>query len=140
MKNYFFLLTFLLLSLAFKCERLPSFNLDEPFEMKVGDKRVNTKITTVIELKEVVEDSRCPKNVNCFWEGQVKIKISLVNESKVEQDFTLTLRDDRPRDRTKVVNGYSYELLAVDPYPEEEKKIQPEDYVVKVVVKKVEKK
>ena len=39
-----------------------------------------------------------------------------------------------------VVNGYAYELLTVDPYPEAEKKIAIEDYVVSLEVKKAENK
>ncbi len=107
--------------------------------MKLGEKYVNTKIATVIEFTEVVEDSRCPKNTNCFWAGQIKVKFTVVYESKVEKDFVLTLRDDRPRESKALVNGYVFEMHTADPYPEAEKKIEPEDYVVSIVVKEAEK-
>jgi hypothetical protein len=140
MKNYILGSALLLVIFAFKCERLPSYNLNESFEMHVGSKLVNTKIITAIRLDKIVEDSRCPKNTNCFWAGQVKVKFTFVNESKLEQEFVLTLRDDRPEESKVIVNGFSYELLTVDPYPEAEKKIETADYVVSLEVKEVERK
>ena len=38
-----------------------------------------------IKFVELVEDSRCPPDVYCFWAGQVAVKINLNDET----DFTI---------------------------------------------------
>ena len=135
----FLIFTFSLLMLfAFKCEREFMFSLNEAFVIKIGQEYVNLDIPAEIEVAEVVEDSRCPKNVDCVWAGQVKIKFSLETKEEEAQNLVLTLRDDRPEEDKKVINGYSYQLLSVYPYPEAGKKIEPHDYIIELVIKKSE--
>ena len=35
-----------------------------------------------VRFVEVVEDSRCPKNVNCIWAGEVTILVEVYRDSK----------------------------------------------------------
>lgn len=127
-----------LLFIAFKCEQRYNFVPGEAFNMEIGQKFLNIDLPAQLTITAIEEDSRCPKNVDCVWEGQVKANFLLITSEDNAQTFTLTLRADRPEESKKVINGYSYQLLKVDPYPEADKKINAEDYVLNVLVEKSE--
>jgi hypothetical protein len=64
----------------------------------------------------LVNDSRCPANATCVWQGAAIGKFSFyVNSSK----HTLTLSTFKfgPYNRDTVVGNYKIELLDIDPYP-----------------------
>jgi hypothetical protein len=124
----------LLLIFAFTCERIPTFPVGESFQMKIGERRSNEDAKVVLRLDGVTEDSRCPKNTNCVWEGQVKMKFTLMTADKSEKSFELNLRQDRPAEAMKALNGYTYKMNAVEPYPVSGSKIAPEDYQVTMIV------
>ncbi|MEM2558630.1 MAG: hypothetical protein QXT51_04810, partial [Nitrososphaerota archaeon] len=50
-----------------KFEISPS--LDEEFRLKVGEKALVRGVELVLVINKVIEDSRCPINVYCFWSG-----------------------------------------------------------------------
>ena len=37
-----------------------------------------------IKLLDILEDSRCPSGVDCFWAGQVKLLVEVVGNGKKE--------------------------------------------------------
>lgn len=61
-------------------------------------------------ITELIEDSRCPKDVQCIWAGTVKVKIHVVY-GIISKDIVLTLNE------TYTVQGYSATLTKV--FPEE---------------------
>jgi hypothetical protein len=67
-----------------------------------------------ITLVGVIEDSRCPADVECFWEGNVKVEV-LVGE----QNYILTLGKLLEGDvnSADLSEGYTLRVLQVDPYP-----------------------
>lgn len=119
---------------AFTCERIPTFPIGESFEMKIGERRSNETVKALLWLDEVTEDSRCPKNTNCVWAGQVKMKFRLISEDKSEKAFELNLSKDNPAEAMKAINGYTYKMTAVNPYPVAGSKINKEEYVVTLEV------
>ncbi len=68
-------------------------------------------------LDSVIEDSRCPQEVVCFWQGTAIAKFSItINDN--EQPVTLstfTRRGSPPSDTTLM--GYKIEFLDLLPYP-----------------------
>ncbi|WP_333854332.1 hypothetical protein [Epilithonimonas sp.] len=84
---------------------------------------VNKKVTIPnskmsLEFKEIIEDSRCPANVTCVWEG-----IAIVNliafSGKDTKDIKVATRDFLPKEVTKSFNysGYRFTVQEVKPYP-----------------------
>ncbi len=138
MTKYILFITTLLSFFAFTCERIPTFPIGESFRMKPEERRSNEEAQVVLRLDEVTEDSRCPKNTNCVWQGQVKMRFTLISADKTENSFELNLRKDRPGEAMKAYNGYTYKMTAVDPYPVAESKIAKEDYWITVEVVKGE--
>jgi hypothetical protein len=87
---------------------------DEQITIKTGQQRVTKTGRITIKFLELVEDSRCPADVNCVWAGIAKIKIQLNKNGKtavvelntqnekstVFQGHTVTLKDLQPRQST----------------------------------------
>ena len=54
--------------------------LDVPFEMKPG--YVIDEFSFAVRYIGVTEDSRCPPDVMCVWEGQVTVEFEYVDEDE----------------------------------------------------------
>ena len=82
-----------------------------------------------ITLVEVIEDSRCPVNAECFWEGNAKVKI-LVGE----EEYVLTLGKLLEGDVNSVAlgDGLSLRVVEITPYPDSEQDGRP--YEVTLIV------
>ncbi|RMH70151.1 MAG: hypothetical protein D6675_10130 [Gemmatimonadetes bacterium] len=88
-----------------------------------------------LTFAEVVEDSRCPQQVECVWEGQVVIKLKLQASNNPPQEIELTLRAGHPESAVQTVGEYTIELLNVHPYPQKfETTIKPSRYRAVLVV------
>ncbi|MFI5187241.1 MAG: hypothetical protein ACHQF0_10980 [Chitinophagales bacterium] len=84
----------------------------------------------------LLEDSRCPMEVECFWRGTAVAKFSFsVNNN--EQDITLSLFNlpgIYPSDT--VLMGYKIEFLDLKPYPQINVERKPSDYTAEVRITK----
>lgn len=79
--------------------------------LNIGGQNVN------ICFEELVEDSRCPANVNCIWQGVAKgrFKFTVNNNSAIFNLSTLTFA---PHYQNEVmVSGYKIKLINIFPYP-----------------------
>ena len=58
-----------------------------------------------------IEDSRCPSDVTCMWEGQVNVMINIRNETdKISAQFT-------PNHSLTYITPYNITLTDIQPYP-----------------------
>ncbi len=115
----------LLLALIFgSCTKVEQFNT---YDIKVGDTIDHDKELSVTLQK--IEDSRCPKDVVCVWEGEVEA--SLVLDLDEASDYFVVVSSMRP-DTT--IAGYKFTLIEVTPYPESTETIPQEDYVVRLLI------
>lgn len=65
----------------------------------------------------LVEESRCPANANCVWQGAAtgRFKLKL---NGAESIFELSTLDMKPHYETSInISGYKIKLLAIHPYP-----------------------
>lgn len=80
----------------------------------------------------VINDSRCPSDVVCIWQGEAVVKI----EVKSPQSGIIELSTyDNLKD---TVGLYSFELIDVSPYPVSTRVIKPKDYKVTLEINKLE--
>lgn len=89
--------------------------------VRLGDEftlRVSERVTVegggvlLVELRDVVEDSRCPTDAVCVDAGQARLQVSLVSPG------TGTVTPDlstRPSGSTAVFNAFQIELRRVTP-------------------------
>lgn len=65
----------------------------------------------------VVEDSRCPSNKVCIWEGAAVGAFTFkVNSASYSFNMSTTRFPNRPTNDT-IVAGYRIKFLELDPYP-----------------------
>lgn len=102
-----------------------SENPDTSSQSEQMTARINQKVSSsgiTITPLEVVEDSRCPANVNCIWAGTVKIKTNLESPSgKSTQIFELN--------KTVTTETKSVTMINVAPQTQPNIKIKNADYV-----------
>ncbi len=122
------LLFSLSLLLANACEDAATFPLGESFTMSPQQELVNKSADMTIKWLKVSEDSRCPKNTNCVWEGQAKVDL-LINGDPV----TLILRSGKPEKAQALVGEYIFTAESLNPYPQGDK-IDPVDYRLQLKV------
>ena len=92
------------------CEK-EVFELNE--EVSIGHNAsilIQTVNSGQIDVKytELLDESRCPPDVNCIWAGFVKVQLKLDNEQHVELGLGETTVD------SVVYNNHVIKLLAVE--------------------------
>jgi hypothetical protein len=92
----------------------PATPLGQPFALVEGEAAIVDGRLTV-RFSDLIEDSRCPTDVQCVWEGNAAIAV----EVSIADSLPATLcLNTNPRFATAATYAsYSIELLALDPYP-----------------------
>lgn len=84
-----------------------------------------------VRFVEVVEDSRCPKGVDCVWAGMARVRLELsVNRGETQEVVLDTLAETD----TAEFGDSSIRLKSLDPYPEAGAQIDPKTYVATLEV------
>ena len=80
-----------------------------------------------------LNDSRCPKDVVCIWQGMAEIKIEITKP--VMNSFILNTNNNRKDS----IAGYIFELKEVTPDPVSTKKKEQKDYRIILLIKEISK-
>ena len=108
--------------------------LGEEFSLCIDQSVVITGEDLEIRFVEVSEDSRCPKDVTCVWEGRVSAVVEISANGSLQQ-LKLTqpgLTEQPTRQAYK-----EYQLtFKVEPYPQEGKEIAADEYRLLLIVTK----
>ena len=109
--------------------------------LKYGQTGIGQSSRIKLTFLEVLEDSRWPKNVMCFWEGQARIQISLKKPLNEPTYLILPLygyvfTDDSLRHTSVDTLGYSIKLLQLDPYPEDPVEPDYSEYSATIFIEK----
>ena len=105
-----------------------NFTIGEIFTMEPGQEMTNKDAELTVKWLEIAEDSRCPKNTNCVWEGQ-----AIVNLTVNGAPLTLTLREGKPEQAQAIAADYIFTAEQLSPYPEGDK-IETEAYRLQLKV------
>lgn len=122
-------------TVAFTQAQEVSAQLDEPFELGFGQEASIESEDIAVKFEQVVQDSRCPSDVVCIWQGQATVSVSVQVGNDEPQELSLTLGADASL--SAAFGQYSVKLLGLEPYPQSSTQIDPEDYVAAFVVSKV---
>ena len=112
--------------------------LDEPFALEGGHQAIIRGEDLRLRFTEVLEDSRCPTQVQCVWTGQARIAV-LVERAGGEPTTTEFNTNPAPGQnvQTARVDQYTIALLALDPYPQTpDDSIALEDYRATLAVRR----
>ena len=99
--------------------------------------QINKEVTTAGGLKiafvELVEDSRCPADVDCVWAGNAKIKVRVTKNGKSKiLDLEMVTKGTSPN-----YGSYLIKLKALTPELRSNVRINRNAYVATIEVKKV---
>lgn len=108
-------------------EPLVEAALDRPFVLEQGQSALIGSEDVLVTFVNVVEDSRCPSDVVCVWQGDVtvKLEVSFLGGESLEVE----LSDDQQ------VEDLVVDLLQVNPYPVSGEPI--EHYTIELLVGKI---
>ena len=120
-------------------ERSPSVAvaLAQDFQLRPGESAEVRGAKIRLTFARVAEDSRCPTDVDCVWEGNARIQIHARGVS--EDDLELnTLGDVPDRQRSADFEGYRVHLLSLaNPNrASAERAPEPSDYVATLRVER----
>ena len=101
--------------------------LDEPFMIKLHQRLSVDNLD--VEFSGI-EDSRCPSDVTCIWEGRASVTLHIYNQTQYQ---AITLTTDETT--TFHVNSYEIDLIDILPYPVSTKDIS-EEYVATINISK----
>lgn len=89
---------------------------------------------TLVRFIGIAEDSRCPSDVECVWEGNARADLEMRVSGYDPVRFSLNTHTGFTNDT--VINGVRIQLLDVMPYPKSTVSIDPKAYSVRLVVTK----
>lgn len=132
MKKNLFILIIPLLTLISCDDNLQSlqFTPGEEVEFKIGQTISTNNNQISLEIIDI-NDSRCPSDVQCIWQGEARITFELNNNGKKE--FTLTTLELEP----DTIDNYIFTLKSVEPYPISTKTLELDDYTVKLKIEEL---
>lgn len=114
-----------------------SFSLTEPTEISIGERIQHCEEPVAVTFQQVTQDSRCPTNVSCVWQGIVEIEL-VIEVAEATESFLLSSYPPYQNVPGQVdFKGYRINFLDAFPYPHSTQKIQPEDYQVILLLEKL---
>lgn len=89
-----------------------------------------------IKFLNVTDDSRCPSDVTCIWQGKSTITVNVVKSGQNVGNFSLTSGLGDKNATVQISNGYFLQLTKIEPYPKSGTKILLSDYVATFALSK----
>jgi hypothetical protein len=109
------------------------FNLGDTVTLAYREIAGNESTLTFLQFDSILEDSRCPADVMCFWEGNARISF-LLEEPGGRHRFALNTYAGFTRDTS--VAGRRVALIGVLPRPPgHDRRLDPEDYRAVITVR-----
>jgi tetratricopeptide (TPR) repeat protein len=110
--------------------------LDQPFILSLGQSGRLAEANLTLTFQEVLEDSRCPALVDCFWSGQAIVAVAVQQEGSAPGVFALN-NNPALKQESAAYQGHIIRFTGLDPYPQyPDEPIPPEAYQVTLVVSK----
>ena len=92
--------------------------------------------TLTCYLDTVIQDSRCPVNATCVWQGVAVARFRISSENTTNTIVLATTKFGE-YDTNTTVSGFRIEFIDLSPYPELGKPINENDYVAEVKITKL---
>jgi hypothetical protein len=72
---------------------------------------------SLVVVLESIEDSRCPANVVCIWQGQATITVSATLQGESLGQREITLEPGQVAPATADLGGFQITFVSLEPYP-----------------------
>jgi hypothetical protein len=138
MNKCLLLLVLLAVFLDWGCEKRFALHdtlpLNDTVEIANFETRYNHTEKIRLRMDSVLNDSRCPSNVVCVWEGNAQVRFFFRVDS-IQTELVLNTHGGNQFRSDTVINGYEIRLLSLSPYPEDPGEIRQIEYTSKIMVK-----
>lgn len=135
-----FIILFSILIITVSCEQenpCAGFELGKPFEISTEETVKNCLEEISITMLPVEYDSRCPEGAVCIWAGYAKVDLLFSSLGK-EVSVSLSTDPGLSNIPNKVsVEGYSFQLLELNPYPALGSEANSKEYKAKLLIESV---
>jgi hypothetical protein len=116
--------------------------IDEPFWIEFAERKVVLPDKLVVDFRQVITDSRCPKDARCFVAGQAEIMLFLAKPRLESTNISIKIFDYVTKENIQSHQstdkfGYKITLLQLDPYPQFNKRPKPSDYKALLKISKL---
>jgi hypothetical protein len=101
---------------------------DEVIDLRVGASAAVPGTSSTVTFVRVISDARCPKGVQCIWEGDAVVELRV--QPTAGDAKTITLHTSDRFEQQASAGGVSVRLERLQPYPEREQPIAADSYVV----------
>ena len=114
------------------------FALGQQFPLSGGQEATIAGENLRVRFTDVLEDSRCPTEVECFWTGQARIAAAV---EPAGREATIVDFNTNPAPGQNVqsvaVDGYTIDLKSLEPYPRTpDDGVALEEYTATLVVRR----
>lgn len=107
--------------------------LDNIFELQLQQSAEFPDENLAMSFLNVLEDSRCPSDVTCIWQGKTSLSFNMSQDLKTE-----IILDTYEQNNSTVFGKYEVELIDVKPYPISTATINNEDYTAVLRISKIQ--
>lgn len=114
--------------------RAQEASLNHEFHVTFGQEIEIREEQVTVTFASLLNDSRCPADVTCVWEGDAEILIQMRQAGAEVTE--LKLHTNQRFTQAEKYRQYVIQLVALHPYPRTDRKGQPSDYVATLLVKR----
>lgn len=102
------------------------------------NQKLDSKTAKEIVLVQLINDSRCPENVQCVWAGEVSFELAAYENGTVVAQKQFTLNPTNQEEITAWMTKHlpksktPLKSFAVLPYPKDGVSVKAEEYIFKL--------
>ena len=111
-----------------------AFAQGENTTLRVGQQKTTAGGKVRVKLISVMEDSRCPTDVDCVWAGNAKVKVRVFVRGGETKTFELNTSGP---DKAGQADAYRVQLESLTPGRKSNKNIRQRDYRVTFSINKL---
>jgi hypothetical protein len=116
-------------------EEFNNLILNDTVYLSCSDCLNDSENKTYLCFESVLNDSRCPRGVYCFWEGNASVQFKFQKYDSKPVIFDLNTHKGFTNDT--IIDRYKFTLLGLTPYPVTYHIIKQKDYRAKILVERL---
>ena len=110
-----------------------STKLGESFELAFEATTELSDVEIKVTFEDIVEDSRCPENSVCVWEGLIKLALNLEIDGNLHE-IELIDHVGHPQKAQAIIGERIIRLISVEPAKLTANQIPKDEYVIMLVI------